>query len=494
MNAQKYIRLFEKVIGRKPSPPEFVRAKASGFDPKQIKAIANGDMKIAESSHQVKEQLGDSDADIKEFSTRGDEALGQDGDKPVEEVPSNRTAKDYVAVFEATTGRKPTIQEMADAKSNGFDIQGISGTNETADTALETDSQAIATTLPKLEKSVDEGESEKAAKTPETSQKVKKSKKRLTILLTCLVILLLFGGIGLSDYLGTSSIFYGTKGLIYKIKASDTDYLEVKDESGLELSNQIKKQFDKDFSSLSLRSNVELDKVDMIKAYAEGNNATILKHQTHLRKLEKDLDQIASEEASEDRFAYEDYKESAKRAYLEKLSKYKALLEEQNKLYLAEVTAGMEQVTKDIEAGNKLFDELEKKQQELAEKEAAAEKEKEELEKQANAKTISNFPISGLPSTITSFTTAKVYKMTASELTCRSSADPKSTGVGSAFEGDEVRFTDFQVSGKLTYGKFVSNATGQDMWISLYNSDEKTFNFVEVSSDSSYSSGKMISE
>lgn len=40
MNQQNYILLFEKVIGRKPTPPEFLEAKKTGFDPKQIKPIA----------------------------------------------------------------------------------------------------------------------------------------------------------------------------------------------------------------------------------------------------------------------------------------------------------------------------------------------------------------------------------------------------------------------------------------------------------------------
>lgn len=39
-NKEKWISLFEKVVGRKPNPQEFIAAKAGGFDFKQIKSIA----------------------------------------------------------------------------------------------------------------------------------------------------------------------------------------------------------------------------------------------------------------------------------------------------------------------------------------------------------------------------------------------------------------------------------------------------------------------
>ena len=37
---KKWVELFEKVIGRKPSPEEFMAGKACGFDLKQIQSIA----------------------------------------------------------------------------------------------------------------------------------------------------------------------------------------------------------------------------------------------------------------------------------------------------------------------------------------------------------------------------------------------------------------------------------------------------------------------
>ena len=38
---KKWVELFEKVIGRKPSPAEFMAGKACGFDLKQIHSIIN---------------------------------------------------------------------------------------------------------------------------------------------------------------------------------------------------------------------------------------------------------------------------------------------------------------------------------------------------------------------------------------------------------------------------------------------------------------------
>ncbi|MDQ0223111.1 TcaA NTF2-like domain-containing protein [Streptococcus moroccensis] len=47
-NQQKWIDLFEKVIGRKPSPQEFMAGKESGFDLKQIKTIAGLNVEMME--------------------------------------------------------------------------------------------------------------------------------------------------------------------------------------------------------------------------------------------------------------------------------------------------------------------------------------------------------------------------------------------------------------------------------------------------------------
>lgn len=45
---QKWVELFEKVIGRKPTPAEFMAGKESGFDLKQIQSIAGKDLEATQ--------------------------------------------------------------------------------------------------------------------------------------------------------------------------------------------------------------------------------------------------------------------------------------------------------------------------------------------------------------------------------------------------------------------------------------------------------------
>ena len=56
---QKWVELFEKVIGRKPTPAEFMAGKESGFDLKQIQSIAGKDLEATQvfSASQVQMNL-----------------------------------------------------------------------------------------------------------------------------------------------------------------------------------------------------------------------------------------------------------------------------------------------------------------------------------------------------------------------------------------------------------------------------------------------------
>lgn len=49
---EKWVELFEKVVGRKPSPEEFIKAKEVDFDIKQIKKIAGLPIEVAQESVQ----------------------------------------------------------------------------------------------------------------------------------------------------------------------------------------------------------------------------------------------------------------------------------------------------------------------------------------------------------------------------------------------------------------------------------------------------------
>ena len=56
---QKWVELFEKVIGRKPTPAEFMAGKECGFDLKQIQSIAGKDLEATQvfSSQEVSEPV-----------------------------------------------------------------------------------------------------------------------------------------------------------------------------------------------------------------------------------------------------------------------------------------------------------------------------------------------------------------------------------------------------------------------------------------------------
>ena len=99
---KKWVELFEKVIGRKPSPEEFMAGKACGFDLKQIRSIA-GNTPVEEV------------APVEELEV-----------KPVEEVknvdPLLAARQAWLQHFEETYGRKPSAEEFTVAKSQNFEF------------------------------------------------------------------------------------------------------------------------------------------------------------------------------------------------------------------------------------------------------------------------------------------------------------------------------------------------------------------------------------
>lgn len=99
---KKWVELFEKVIGRKPSPEEFMAGKACGFDLKQIQSIAGN----AQS-----EEVAPVEEPVVE---------------PVEEVknvdPLLAARQAWLQHFEETYGRKPSAEEFTAAKSQNFEF------------------------------------------------------------------------------------------------------------------------------------------------------------------------------------------------------------------------------------------------------------------------------------------------------------------------------------------------------------------------------------
>ena len=99
---KKWVELFEKVIGRKPSPEEFMAGKACGFDLKQIQSIAG---------NAPEENLAPVEEPVLE---------------PVEEVknvdPLLAARQAWLQHFEETYGRKPSAEEFTAAKSQNFEF------------------------------------------------------------------------------------------------------------------------------------------------------------------------------------------------------------------------------------------------------------------------------------------------------------------------------------------------------------------------------------
>ena len=99
---KKWVELFEKVIGRKPSPAEFMAGKACGFDLKQIQSIA-GNASVEEGTP-VEEPVVE----------------------PVEEIkrvdPLQVARQAWLQNFEETYGRKPSPDEFTAAKSQNFEF------------------------------------------------------------------------------------------------------------------------------------------------------------------------------------------------------------------------------------------------------------------------------------------------------------------------------------------------------------------------------------
>ena len=99
---KKWVELFEKVIGRKPSPEEFMAGKACGFDLKQIQSIAG---------NAPEENLAPVEEPVLE---------------PVEEVKNIdlllAARQAWLQHFEETYGRKPSAEEFTAAKSQNFEF------------------------------------------------------------------------------------------------------------------------------------------------------------------------------------------------------------------------------------------------------------------------------------------------------------------------------------------------------------------------------------
>ena len=183
---KKWVELFEKVIGRKPSPEEFMAGKACGFDLKQIQSIAgNAPEEVAPVEEPVVE--------------------------PVEEVknvdPLLAARQAWLQHFEETYGRKPSAEEFTAAKSQNFEFfvgpvpeaefANPDSTEETQEYVPQQPTQEYTTPLAAEQTQVFAGSTftetspaQKKPKAPKTKSGKKGSKKKIGIISAIAVLVI----------------------------------------------------------------------------------------------------------------------------------------------------------------------------------------------------------------------------------------------------------------------------------------------------------------
>ena len=184
---KKWVELFEKVIGRKPSPEEFMAGKACGFDLKQIQSIAGN----AQS-----EEVAPVEEPVVE---------------PVEEVknvdPLLAARQAWLQHFEETYGRKPSAEEFTAAKSQNFEFfvgpvpeaefVTPDATEETQEYVPQQQTQEYTTPLAAEQTQVfagpnvtEAGPAQKKQKAPKTKGEKKLSKKKIGIISAIAVLVI----------------------------------------------------------------------------------------------------------------------------------------------------------------------------------------------------------------------------------------------------------------------------------------------------------------
>ena len=184
---KKWVELFEKVIGRKPSPEEFMAGKACGFDLKKIQSIAGN--VPAEEVAPVEESVVE----------------------PVEEVknvdPLLAARQAWLQHFEETYGRKPSAEEFTAAKSQNFEFfvgpvpeaefVTPDATEETQEYVPQQQTQEYTAPLAAEQTQVfagpnvtEAGPAQKKQKAPKTKGEKKLSKKKIGIISAIAVLVI----------------------------------------------------------------------------------------------------------------------------------------------------------------------------------------------------------------------------------------------------------------------------------------------------------------
>lgn len=130
---EKWVELFEKVIGRKPTPQEFLEGKKADFDLKEIKKIANVSADLTEplsadsqgSPAKTLNAAGQASAELAAQMTEESQASKSPA------AGSEKSPKQlWVEAFEKQIGRKPTPDEFLLAKNQQFDLAKIKQSTE----------------------------------------------------------------------------------------------------------------------------------------------------------------------------------------------------------------------------------------------------------------------------------------------------------------------------------------------------------------------------
>jgi len=179
---KKWVELFEKVIGRKPTPEEFIAGRDSGFDFKAIKSIAGVAI----------------DQVASEASAIGGQGPVEAGVNPLQLTWEER----FIAFY----GRSPLPEEIESARSQNFEIVeapaptiNLEETNQTTQVFAPVESpsetaenlsqpvEALATAeAPEQEEAVKKGKKKKV-------KKEKKGKKKKVFFFSILALLVLSG-------------------------------------------------------------------------------------------------------------------------------------------------------------------------------------------------------------------------------------------------------------------------------------------------------------
>ena len=125
---EKWVELFEQVIGRKPTADEFLKGKRSDFDPKKIISIAapagqSNDRPAEEKQSSVTQEqnFGQEEPAVEFLKEEFVEASPKEEKQVLSESDQYQEQREnWLQAFETNIGRKPTKDEFLEARNQGF--------------------------------------------------------------------------------------------------------------------------------------------------------------------------------------------------------------------------------------------------------------------------------------------------------------------------------------------------------------------------------------